>query len=578
MRAPSKVLKVLDQAFLVDLPKMGYPELGPGFEELTGCTLHESLVSHRILSKYEVPDDAVANTRKEVSILKMRQYDINGVDSFDYRKLNCESRRDFLHAHTWLRDLFKGFKRAYGLRFPSNETFISAKGMTDLFYKLSEDDQWLVSPDVVDDCVNILLRHRALLNVVKHRYRKKYGENGRIVLQNVRDKYIESNLPMAKIRFWMVKFMFRATTRLHRTARITAIAKNNKSDRVITLEALWNMVAQLSYASDVRDLLRDKLGYDLTCRQDVHRSLIRSGKATIDLKSASDSNWMAVLKQLLPARVFRDLSRLRTGILEYRDGKDIAYQPLNMLAPMGCGFTFEIMTVVLLAHCRVLDKGASVFGDDIIIDRKVASALIRNLESQGWVINEDKSFTRGNFRESCGAFCDLNNQKLLLSYDIKRPSTTSEINLVMGKLWNVGHALPAGPLRTFLSKLYADLILILHKDLWFVEFGPTNLREDVVYIPQKFGSHVTTRSTKVTKRLNALLQRQIEVVLTNVVKLGVQRPPSKVGPVHYACYMRRGMSYYVPNGREKTIRVQVDKWSGSPLKDFRVGDLEAISL
>lgn len=437
MRAPNKVLQVLDQAFLVDLPQLGYPSLGGAFKSLTGNTLHESLVVHRILNKYEVPDVAVAKTRKEVSILKMRQYDINGIQSFDYRSLNPASRRDFLLARAWLSDLFKGFSRSYGLRFPSNETFVSAKGLTDLFYKLSEDSQWLVSPDAVEDCVQILLRHRALLNVVKHRYRKKYGEHGKIVLQNVRNGYIESGLPSTKIRYWMVKFMFRATTKLNRTARLTAIAKNNKSDRVITLEALWNMVAQLSYASDVRDLLKRKLGYDLTTRQDVHRSLIRSGKATIDLKSASDSNWMAVLQQLLPEKVFKTLSRLRTGILEYREGKDVAFQPLNMLAPMGCGFTFEIMTVVLLAHCRVLDKGASVFGDDIIIEAGQSGALIRNLESQGWVINEDKSFTEGNFRESCGAYCDLKLQKLLLSYDIKRPSTTSEVNLIVGKIVEV---------------------------------------------------------------------------------------------------------------------------------------------
>lgn len=575
MHVPDKVLTIFDEAFLVELPKLGYKPLGPDYKELTGNRLHESLIVHRILNKYEVPDNAADKTRKEVSILKMLHADSNGVHSFDYRSLNLESRRDFLGAKTWLGDLFKGFKRAYSLRFPSNETFIASRGMTDLFFKLSEENQWLVSPDCVEDCVQIILRHRALLNVVKTRYKSKYGARGKQMLRNLRESYVNDNLPLTKIRYWMVKFMFRATTKLHRTARLTAIDKNNRSSRVITLEALWNMVAQLSYASDVRSLLVKKLGYDLAFLQNVHRSLIRSGKSTIDLSNASDSNYIAVLQQLLPTRVFKDLIRLRTGILERHEGKDVSYHPLNMLAPMGCGFTFEIMTVVLLAHCRTLDCGSSVFGDDIIIDQKYATRLIRNLEAQGWVINLEKSFVEGNFRESCGAFCDLDHNKLLLSYDIKRPKTTQELCLIMAKLWDIGHALEAGPLRTLLATLYGDVVRVVRNDLLYVEYGPTKLREDVIYIPKQLSSHTVTRSTKVTQALSQRFQRCVTASLSSIYKYNVRKSPLLVGPVHYACYMRRGMTYDVPYGRVKALHVQIDKWSGTPLRAFHV-DLEVI--
>lgn len=568
MHVSGKVHQILDQAFLLELPKLGYSPLGPSFRDLSGTRLHESLISHRILNKYEVPDKATEQTRKEVSILKMLHADTNGVGSFDYKLLNHESRRDFLVAKDWLGKLFKGFQRAYSLRFPSNETFVSSRGMTDLFFKLSEDSQWLVSPDCVEDCVQIILKHRALLNIVKKRYASKYGARGKTILSDLRSSYISTEQPMARLRYWMVKFMFRATTKLHRTARVTAIEKNNRSSRVITLEALWNMVAQLSYASDVRSLLVKKLGYDLTFMQGVHRALIRSGKATIDLSNASDSNWVAVLQQLLPARVFRDLTRLRTGILEHRNNGELAYHPLKMLAPMGCGFTFEIMTVVLLAHCRALDCGSSVFGDDIIINKNVATRLIRNLEAQGWIINQEKSFVEGNFRESCGAFCDLSHDKLLLSYDIKRPTNTQELCLVMSKIWNLGHALSAGPLRLLFAKLYADVVRTIRKDLLFVEHGPTDLREDIIYVPAEVGSHVTTRATKITNYLSLRFQRDVKVVLSSVHLTNVRKSPLIVGPVHYACFMRRGMTYDVPYGRVKVKQVQVDKWSGSPLKSF----------
>lgn len=577
MYVPAEVHQILDQAFLVDLPELGYSPLGPDYKKLTGNRLHESLISHRILNKYEVPDKATENMRKEVSIMKMLHADSIGMDTFDYRTLNPESRHDFLVAKGWLNTLFKGFRRAYSLRFPSNETFVTSRGMTDLFFKLSEANQWLVSPDCVEDCVQIILRHRALLNIVKRRYAEEHGVNGKQTLRNLRESYVNSGLPMKQLRYWMVKFMFRATTKLHRTARVTAIEKNNRSSRVITLEALWNMVAQLSYASDVRSLLVTKLGYDLTFLQDVHRSLIRSGKSTIDLSSASDSNWVAVLQQLLPKRVFSDLNRLRTGILERHIDGEHTYHPLNMLAPMGCGFTFEIMTVVLLAHCRALDCGSSVFGDDIIIKEDMAARLIRNLEAQGWVINQEKSFTEGNFRESCGAFCDLSQDKLLLSYDIKRPTTIPELCLVMSKIWNLGHALNAGPLRQLFAELYANVVKVIRKDLLLVEPGPARLREDVIYIPNALGPHIVTRTTKITKYLSSLFQRRIEVSLSTVYLTNVRKSPLSVGPYHYACFMRRGMTYDVPYGRVKAKQVQIDKWSGSPLRDFHV-DLEVINF
>lgn len=574
MQIPSSLLALLDETFLSEIPALGLPRLGPAFKDLTGNQLHEALVSHRILNKYEVPDESAAKLRKTVSIMEMLHYDAQGVTSFDYRMLQPEVRHDFLCAKQWLAALFKGFRRLYTLRFPSNETFVSAKGLTDLYFKLAQADQWLVSPDNVDDCVEILLRNRALLNVVKHRFRKTRGEKGKAVLAMLRAEYLELNPSKADIRRMMVKFMFRATTRLHRTARVTAISKNNNADRVITLEALWNMVAQLSYASDIRELLNRKLGYDLTTRQDVHRSLIRSGSATIDLKSASDSNWLSVLDDLLPERVIRDLRRLRTGVLEYEKNGEIVYQPLNMLAPMGCGFTFEVMTVVLLAHSRVLDKGASVFGDDIIISPSVASRFVRNIEAMGWVVNQQKSYLNGNFRESCGGFCDLQNQKLLVSYDIKRPTTMAEFHIVMSKVWIIGHALQAGPLRSILAKMYAKVLMLVDRDTLYHAFGPTPIREDVIYVDALWARVITTRATKVTKAISRDLQRTVEVVLPTIERRPTKKLRGPVGPIAYACFLRRGRSYEVPQGRVVKRAVQVDKWSGSPLRDFFV-ELEA---
>lgn len=566
-------LKVLD-SLNTALAGLNLPSLGEDFKVLKGNELHEALVRHRLVNKYEIPDASAAKLRKQYSIDEVLTHDRNGLSEFDYSALPFDVRKDFLHARNWLGDLFKGFEHNYRLRFPTGEGFISMRGKTDLFFKLRDQTQWEVSPDLVDYIVNILMRHRGLLSVVKQRYREKYGQRGREILESLRLKHILAypNGSVHKLRKCMIHFMFRAVVRLNRASRVTTVPKDNKRDRVITCECLWTMVAQLSFAASLRDHVKKRLGIDLTVLQDVHRALIRSGAATIDLSKASDSNYMCVLRQLWPGRMYSFLEKIRTGLFEV-DGE---FHPLRMFAPMGCGCTFEVMTITLLAHARVLDRGASVFGDDIIVAQPMAERLITNLTAQGWIINESKSFTDGNFRESCGAFADLTTNELLLSYDLRRPENLPELYLAGHKLLQLGHSLKRGRVREMISTAYAELCLVMPRDslgvIDEVSVRPTaGLQDGVFYVPLCiYRNRAHRRESSVTRVLSTLWQRPVGVTNYHTTTASTLNKRPLADRTLYACYMSRGASYAIPTGTTKTYQLQVDSFAGIALRDVRL--------
>lgn len=253
--------------------------------------------------------------------------------------------------------------------------------------------------------------------------------------------------------------MFASICKIVSCSRVTTVPKNLKEDRVISCEPFWNMVVQLSIAADLRQTLLTQIGVDLRFTQQLHRSRIKNpDDATIDLSNASNSNWMCWLEFLWPKNVLDRLKKARTGLFTWddKDGNTL-YQPVNMLAPMGCGFTFEVMTITLLAICRSLDSDASVFGDDIIISRKKVHLLTLTLEYTGWSLNVSKSFTEGNFRESCGSFVDLSNKQYLLSYDILWPENMNDVFVIIQKLENLMAKYGTSILKGVVCKAYIAL-------------------------------------------------------------------------------------------------------------------------
>ncbi len=192
--------------------------------------------------------------------------------------------------------------------------------------------------------------------------------------------------------------------------RFTTVPKDCRSDRPICIEPMGNMLMQKAIGSTIRRRLR-RWGLDLDTQQERNRELARIGSrddsyATIDLSSASDTISSEFVRFMLPVDWFDACNRYRSHRTELPDGTIIYNEKFSS---MGNGFTFELESLLFLsislAFRKVYGKESTpvgVFGDDIIIDKSYASQLCAFLERIGFLVNSEKSFLNGPFRESCG--------------------------------------------------------------------------------------------------------------------------------------------------------------------------------
>lgn len=133
--------------------------------------------------------------------------------------------------------------------------------------------------------------------------------------------------------------------------------------------------------------------------------------ATLDMKEASD-RISETLVQILFGSHYKYFGCCRAQ--KYRIPKlspegDFV-DDIHSYAPMGNATTFPVQSLVFWAICCASlqshgcnSPGAAfVFGDDIIVPSKYALGVMNDLESFGLVVNKEKSFWRGAFRESCG--------------------------------------------------------------------------------------------------------------------------------------------------------------------------------
>lgn len=187
--------------------------------------------------------------------------------------------------------------------------------------------------------------------------------------------------------------------------RLEFVPKNAKTDRAIMVEPWLNSIVQLAVGDYMARRLK-AFGVDLS-DQDRNKSLAREGSltgalATLDLSSASDSISTGLVEHLLPPDWFDLLSRLRTGEVVESSG---LVTRLQKFSSMGNGFTFPLESLVFWALTRACcdrRETVSVYGDDIICPTSRVESVIRVLNATGFLVNEEKSFWEGPFRESCG--------------------------------------------------------------------------------------------------------------------------------------------------------------------------------
>lgn len=257
---------------------------------------------------------------------------------------------------------------------------------------------------------------------------------------------------------------------------LSFVPKNVDISRCICIEPSLNMFYQLGVKQVLERRLKQVFGLDIsrpqganeaysTVQQERNRDLAQLASmfdgqwATIDLSSASDSLSLEMMRTVFPKEPLAFLETLRSRTMALPDGSELE---LQMISTMGNGFTFPLQTLlfscIVSASSRVAGYplvcpwgktlgNFGVYGDDIVCRTEVLPNVLRLLELLGFVVNTEKSFVKGPFRESCGG--DFFMGHLVRGVYLKRLRTQQDFYVAINSLnrWTMVHGIPI-PLAT----------------------------------------------------------------------------------------------------------------------------------
>lgn len=252
-------------------------------------------------------------------------------------------------------------------------------------------------------------------------------------------------------------------------SRLTTVLKNETAVRTIAIEPSGNMAVQLAGGSVIEEVLC-MIGLDIRSQQPKNQFLACLGSktgevATLDLKSASDRETPALIKRVWPDEWFSYFMRNRSMTTDLPSGERLY---LNMISTMGNGFTFPMMTLTILALVYANRRQAggpnnfidltntAVFGDDIIVPTAEVSSLVELLTNAGYVVNNDKSYAEGPFRESCGG--DYYEGVNVTPFYVKSLKRDANIYVAMNQVlrWAGRYELPLYRSLKYLTSLLKD--------------------------------------------------------------------------------------------------------------------------
>ncbi|DAD49968.1 RNA-directed RNA polymerase [ssRNA phage Zoerhiza.2_27] len=246
---------------------------------------------------------------------------------------------------------------------------------------------------------------------------------------------------------------------------LKAVPKSMKGPRLIAAEPTSHQWIQQGIAwwlsSNLeRTLLRDSIDFR---SQRKSRELALAGSltgryATIDLKSASDR-----ISCHLVQRIFRrNLTLLRPMIVSrtryMTNDEDKSRERLIKLrkfSTQGSALTFPIQSIIFATVAigvgkflnptrdyKWLGRQVQVFGDDIIVPNHWEPSVRVTLELLGLRVNVTKTFSKGNFRESCGMDAweghDVTPPHILSGYRESDPGTLGSLIAVSNNFYLKG--------------------------------------------------------------------------------------------------------------------------------------------
>lgn len=419
-------MQSITRAFQKILNRYTLPDIKP-------VSVEHEFALRRFRKKFEIPESKAAAARRLKTFEQWRSYD-EGLSQVSLPKSEWYLARLMIHK------IMKSF-RIGELTFTGGSQSEPLHGLQSVADKLLTH-AWEVSPNCADLFVRLAVHDRAFVKAAKMRARRSLGDGEYV--QKCKQLYRIRSSQIDVRKYWLYWCL---TSR--DASRYSVVRKNNEIDRSIDLQPFINMVVQRAIGVGLRSLLREELDLDLDTLQDVHRlKVMDSTAATIDLKNASDSNTWSLLRFMYPKWFVRLIEQATP---EYIEGLDGHYYLTKKVSSMGNGFTFELMNLTLLAVTRQIDPRGSVYGDDIIVTKDAASRLILVLESAGWVVNKEKSFITGPFRESCGAnFYD--GVGYFKSFDFEYPTNIGECVVFLNKCYLLREWQPFGELYRLLLR------------------------------------------------------------------------------------------------------------------------------
>jgi len=241
------------------------------------------------------------------------------------------------------------------------------------------------------------------------------------------------------------------------------VPKNREIKRPILPSLNGDMVLQRALCQPLDSALaKVPGGIFINAQQDRNREMARiaslsgSGRhafGTMDLSDASNSVSIGLVRYLLP-QAFTWLLEVTTNRKAVYSGETL---DLHMISMMGNGYTFHLETLLftslviscfnLLGESPLKNSGVSrqrfaVYGDDIIAPNTVLSLLEEVLSDLGFLVNDEKTYVDGNFRESCGT-------DWFLGYDIRGVYVTELVTpaekvSLLNRLndWSCRHGIP----------------------------------------------------------------------------------------------------------------------------------------
>lgn len=244
-----------------------------------------------------------------------------------------------------------------------------------------------------------------------------------------------------------------------RGSKLCYVPKTSEISRTICTEPSLNMFVQKGLASCLERCLRRSVHIDLADQQFRNKRLARIGSktgtlSTIDLSSASDTISQTFVAYLFPDHVNVWLQFARSPCTTLPNGDVV---DLHMVSSMGNAFTFPLQTMIfsaiVLGCYKVLgiiprfpsdsdDGNFGVFGDDIVVRTEVFDLVCTSLDAAGFLVNQDKSFSQGLFRESCGGdYFDGHNVRGVYASTLK---TTHAKYSLINRLndWSANNAIP----------------------------------------------------------------------------------------------------------------------------------------